>query len=63
MKTIISLAAATLLMFGSCKKGELENIEPMKPTVSEIKPEAKLAPTANQESVQEEPDNGDPGQY
>ncbi|MCW3072427.1 MAG: hypothetical protein JWO44_2317 [Bacteroidetes bacterium] len=63
MKTIISLAVTTLLMFGSCKKGELENIKPLNPTTSERKPEAKLAPTADKENVAGELSNGDPNPY
>jgi len=58
MKTIISLAAATVLLFGSCKKGELEDIKPMNPTTSQVQEEGKLGPiAAEQQPVQEEFDN------
>lgn len=62
MKTIISLAVATLLMFGSCKKGEIEDIKPQNPTTAEKKPEAKLAPTTK-ENAAAGLNNGDPVPY
>ncbi|MDF2438953.1 MAG: hypothetical protein K0Q95_3329 [Bacteroidota bacterium] len=48
MKTIISIAAASLLMFSACKKSEIQDVKPM--TVNDntdLRPEGKLAASAN----------------
>jgi hypothetical protein len=60
MKTMITLAAASILMFSACKKGEIEDVKPM--TVnqnSDLKSEAKLAASQN-ENTEVHDDNSVP---
>jgi hypothetical protein len=62
MKTFISLAVASILVFSSCKKSEIEEVKPYNPTSnSDVLPSAKLAQTENANAVRpaDEKDNVD----